>query len=154
MAKAHCFDDLINLFKFKPDQFRKRVTSKNFWNKGAGKMFFDGVVGNPPYQVVGSGDNKNFASPVYHEFIKNTYTNKLTKRASLIHPARFLFNAGATPGDFAEKFLQDQHVKIVKHFVKSQDVFPTSDIKAASLSLFTTLKKLLSRLNFSFLLKS
>ena len=101
-------------------------------------MFFDGVVGNPPYQIVGSGDNKNFASPIYHEFIKIAYNEKLTKKASLIHPARFLFNAGATPGDFAEKFLQDTHVKIIKHFMKSWEyeldgeikpLFPNSDIK-------------------------
>ena len=92
-------------------------------------MFFDAVVGNPPYQVVGSGDNKNFATPIYHEFIKIAYNQNLTAKASLIHPARFLFNAGATPGDFAEKFLQDEHVTIEKYFPNSQDVFPTSDIK-------------------------
>ncbi|MBQ6758873.1 MAG: DEAD/DEAH box helicase family protein, partial [Selenomonadaceae bacterium] len=106
-VNAHCFDDLINQLKNKAAQFLKNVTNKNFWNKGAGKMFFDAVVGNPPYQVVGSGDNKNFATPIYHEFIKIAYNKNLTKRASLIHPARFLFNAGATPGDFAEKFLAD-----------------------------------------------
>ena len=126
---AHCFDDLINLLKINPAQFREHVTDKKFWNKGVGTMFFDGVVGNPPYQVVGSGDNKNFAAPIYHEFIKIAYNKNLTAKASLIHPARFLFNAGATGGDFAEKFLQDKHVKIVKYFPKSQDVFPTSDIK-------------------------
>ena len=126
-VNAHCFDDLINQLRNKSEQFLKRVTSKNFWSKGVGKMFFDGVVGNPPYQVAtGTG---NFAAPIYHEFIKIAYNEKLTKKASLIHPARFLFNAGATPGDFAEKFLHDNHVKIVKHFFKSQDVFPTSDIK-------------------------
>ena len=90
-------------------------------------MFFDGVVGNPPYQI--TSGTSNFASPIYHEFIKIAYNKNLTAKASLIHPARFLFNAGATPGDFAENFLQDKHVKVVKHFMKSQEVFPTSDIK-------------------------
>ena len=90
-------------------------------------MKFDGVTGNPPYQSMTG--TSNFAMPIYHEFIKIAYNERLTKRASLIHPARFLFNAGATPGDFAEKFLNDKHVKIVKHFIKSQEVFPTSDIK-------------------------
>ncbi|MBR0061969.1 MAG: Eco57I restriction-modification methylase domain-containing protein, partial [Selenomonadaceae bacterium] len=136
-VNAHCFDDLINQLKLKPDQFLKRVTTKNFWNKGVGKMFFDAVVGNPPYQIVGSGDNKNFAAPIYHEFIKIAYNKNLTAKASLIHPARFLSNAGAIPGDFSEKFLQGKHVKVVKYFIKSQDVFPTSDIKGGvAITLF------------------
>ena len=137
-VNANFFDKLIDTLKVNPDDFIGSVLDKNFWNKGVGKMFFDAVVGNPPYQVVGSGDNKNFAAPIYHEFIKIAYNEKLTKKASLIHPARFLFNAGATPGDFAEKFLQDTHVKIIKHFMKSWEyeldgeikpLFPNSDIK-------------------------
>ncbi|MBR0062236.1 MAG: hypothetical protein IJP68_12245, partial [Selenomonadaceae bacterium] len=43
-VNAHCFDDLINQLKNKAAQFLKNVTNKNFWNKGAGKMFFDAVV--------------------------------------------------------------------------------------------------------------
>lgn len=137
-VNARCFENLIDTLKVNPDDFIGSILDKSFWNKGVGTMFFDGVVGNPPYQVVGSGDNKNYAAPIYHEFIKIAYNEKLTKKASLIHPARFLFNAGATPGDFAEKFLQDNHVKIIKHFMKSWEyeldgeikpLFPNTDIK-------------------------
>lgn len=135
-VNAHCFDDLINLLKINPAQFLEHVTDKKFWNKGVGKMFFDGVVGNPPYQVVTESDSTRML-PIYHEFIKIAYNDKLTKRASLIHPARFLFNAGYTPKDFNEKFLHDEHVKIVKYFSKSQDVFQTSDIKGGvAITLF------------------
>ena len=128
-VNAKFYSELLVELKNLPSRFIKRITEKNFWNKGGGKMFFDGVVGNPPYQIVGSGDNQNFAAPVYHEFIKISYNKNLTKHASLIHPARFLFNAGATPGDFAENFLKDKHVRIVKYFPKSQELFPSSDIK-------------------------
>ncbi len=124
---AHCFDDLINLLKNKPEQFVKRVLNKNFWNKGVGKMFFDAVVGNPPYQLAGKGDNKTFAEPIYNFFIETS--QKLADKATLITPARFLSNQGATPTDFRKKILANEHFKVIKHFLRSQDVFPTSDIK-------------------------
>lgn len=129
VAHARHFDKLIDTLKTKPQDFFKRVTNAQFWDKGVGTMFFDAVVGNPPYQTTGSGDNKTFAAPVYHEFLKAAYNDKLTKRASLIHPARILSGAGAIPGDFPEKFIADTHVRLVKHFLRSQDAFPTSDIK-------------------------
>lgn len=131
IINAHCFDDLINQLKNKAAQLVKNLTNKNFWHKGVGKMFFHGVVGNPPYQTVGSGDNKNFAAPIYHEFINIAYNKNLAEHASLIHPARCLFNAGATPQDFRNKFLADKHVRIEpkNYFPKGQELFPTSDIK-------------------------
>lgn len=124
---ARCFDDLINLLKTKPDDFIRSVTDKNFWNKGVGTMKFEAVVGNPPYQITTS--TGNFNPPIYHEFIKIAYNAKLTDKATLIHPARFLFNAGATPKEFNEKFLQDKHVKLIKYTQKSWEMFPNTDIK-------------------------
>ena len=124
ILNAHCFDDLINQLKHKPEQFLKHVTSKTFWNKGVGKMFFDGVVGNPPYQNETANTSDE---PVYNYFIDSS--QKLSDKVSLIHPARCLFNAGKTPKDFNQRLLTNEHFKIVKYFPKSQDVFPTSDIK-------------------------
>lgn len=121
---AHCFDDLINLLKFKPDKFLERLTNKNFWNKGVGKMFFDAVVGNPPYQNAMANTSDE---PVYNYFIESSF--KLADKVSLIHPARCLFNAGKTPKDFNKRLLANEHVKIIEYFPKSQDVFQTSDIE-------------------------
>lgn len=48
---AHYFDDLINQMENKPQQFIDRVLKLSYWKKGdVGKMKFDAVVGNPPYQ--------------------------------------------------------------------------------------------------------
>ena len=33
-------------------------------------MKFDFVIGNPPYQDETIGDNKEYAPPVYHNFLK------------------------------------------------------------------------------------
>ena len=126
-VNAHCFDDLINQLKNKAAQFVKNVTNKNFWNKGAGKMFFDAVVGNPPYQIAENRGKQNFASPVYHLFIENAF--KLADKVSLIHPARCLFNAGATPQDFRKRLLADPHIKVIRYEPDSKNFFPTSDIE-------------------------
>lgn len=122
---AHYFDDLINMLKNKPTQFVKRISSCNYWNKGEnGKMKFDAVVGNPPYQEEGENSRK---SPIYHLFYNASF--ELSNISSLITPARFLFNAGQTPKEWNEKMLEDSHFKVINYFNNSRDVFPTAEIK-------------------------
>ena len=87
-------------------------------------MKFDGVVGNPPYQIAVQGDNKNYSSPVYHLFLDTAF--KIADKVSLIHPARCLSNGGDTPDEFNQRLLADKHFKIV-HFEKdSKKLFPSS----------------------------
>ena len=64
-------------------------------------MKFDAVVGNPPYQ---ESTDTNFAKPVYHYFIDSA-KNMSPKYVCMVHPARFLFNAGATPKEWNDKML-------------------------------------------------
>ena len=87
-------------------------------------MFFDAVVGNPPYQneMANTSDE-----PVYNYFIETAF--KLADKVSLIHPARCLFNAGKTPKDFNKRLLTNEHLKIIRHEPDSKKFFPTSDIK-------------------------
>lgn len=47
----------------------------------------------------------------------------------LIHPARFLFNAGATPKEWNRKMLDDPHLKVERYEADSSKVFPGTDIK-------------------------
>ena len=126
-VNAEFFPNLIDTLKNNPAQFTDRITQENFWHKGVGKMFFDGVVGNPPYQSAGSGDNKNFAASVYNLFMESSF--KLADKVSLVHPARCLFNAGATPQDFRNRILNDPHLKVIRYEADSKKFFPTSDIK-------------------------
>ena len=126
-VNAHYFEDLVNQLKNKSEQFTKKVTSPNFWNRqGSENMTFDAIVGNPPYQITAKGD-ANGSDPIYHLFID--VSQKLADRVTMIHPARFLFNAGKTPKDWNQKILNDEHFKVVKYWAKSDDVFPTVDIK-------------------------
>ena len=126
-VNAHYFEDLVNQLKHKPEHFISKVTRSDYWKKGEHEeMKFDAVVGNPPYQEMASGD-ANGSDPVYHFFIDAS--GVIGERATLIHPARFLFNAGKTPKDWNKKILNNEHFKVIHYWPNSADVFPTVDIK-------------------------
>ena len=87
-----------------------------------GKKFFDYVIGNPPYQDKTIGDNGTYAPPIYDKFMDISY--ELADKVELIHPARFLFNAGSTAKAWNKKMLEDSHFKVIDYFEHSTDVFP------------------------------
>lgn len=88
------------------------------------KKLFDFVIGNPPYQE--SRDNTK-DMPVYNNFMDEAYT--VGDKVELITPARFLFNAGATPKQWNQKMLNDEHFKVFKYEADSSKVFSNNDIK-------------------------
>ncbi|WP_336587801.1 Eco57I restriction-modification methylase domain-containing protein [Bacillus spongiae] len=94
---------------------------------GDDNLKFDVIIGNPPYQDETIGDNKTYAPPIYHRFLEESY--KLADKVEMIHPARFLFNAGSTPKAWNKKMLSDEHLKVVNYFDDSSKVFPNTDIK-------------------------
>ena len=90
-------------------------------------MKFDFVIGNPPYQDESVGEQKQFAPPIYNLFMDESY--KIANAVELIHPARFLFNAGGTPKEWNQKMLNDPHFKVFFHEQDSSKVFSNTDIK-------------------------
>lgn len=100
---------------------------KGLKKRGKG-MKFDFVIGNPPYQdnVVDS-DNKTFMPAVYNLFMDASYS--VADKVCLIHPARFLFNAGQTPKAWNEKMLNDEHFKILYYEPDGSKVFANTEIK-------------------------
>ena len=90
-------------------------------------MKFDFVIGNPPYQDNTSGDNETYAPPIYHLFMDTAYS--ISDKVELIHPARFLFNAGSTSKDWNKKMLNDPHFKVLYYEQDSSKVFANTDIK-------------------------
>ena len=85
-------------------------------------MKFFAVIGNPPYnESQGIGEQKNFAKPVYHTFIDAAY--QVSDKVELIHPARFLYNAGATPKEWNSKMLDDPHLKLLMYESDSRLLF-------------------------------
>ena len=123
-CNAHYFDDLVNMLKNKPEQFKKRVMKGSYWKKDVKKMKFDAVVGNPPYQEETDATRK---PPIYNYFYDMAF--ELAPIATLVTPARFLFDAGQTSKEWNRKMLSDEHFKVIRYFENSKDVFDTVDIK-------------------------
>ncbi len=92
---------------------------------GGDGMRFSAVVGNPPYQV---NTDTNFSVPVYHLFF-DAAKDLQPDYISLIHPARFLFNAGATPKEWNRQMLNDPHLSVPLYEANSQKIFSGVDIK-------------------------
>jgi len=87
---------------------------------------FDVVIGNPPYQEEAQGGGTR-DTPVYHLFMDAAY--EVGKKAVLITPARFLFNAGFTPKAWNEKMLADPHLTVPHYVPNSDELFPGTAIK-------------------------
>ena len=104
-------------------------TTQNFETiqEGSTSMKFDYVIGNPPYQDETLGDNKGFAPPVYNKFLDASY--EIADKVEMIHPARFLFNAGSTPKAWNEKMLNDSHLTVLHYESESSKIFANTDIK-------------------------
>lgn len=90
-------------------------------------MKFDFIIGNPPYQDETLGNNKGFAPPIYDKFIDGAY--QISDKVELIHPARFLFNAGSTPKQWNKKMLNDPHLKVLVYEEDAAKIFPNTEIK-------------------------
>ena len=83
------------------------------------------VIGNPPYQQNAVGDQKTFNSPLYNTFLDTAY--EMVDWVEMIHPARFLTNAGSTPKAWNQKMLEDPHLTIRNYWEKS--IFDETEIK-------------------------
>ena len=112
-------EDLINKIKNQPELFIKKVgdlVGKN--------VKINAIVGNPPYQII---TERTSDTPVYNYFMDVSF--RISDIATLITPARYLFDAGKTPHEWNLKMLNDDHFKVIWYKAKSTDVFPNVDIK-------------------------
>jgi type II restriction enzyme len=100
---------------------KKSIVYENIKGRLTG-MKFDYIIGNPPYQDKTKGNNTTYAPQVYPLFMDEAY--KVGRIVELIHPARFLFNAGSTSKDWNNKRLNDVHFKVLKYEVNSAKIFP------------------------------
>jgi len=120
------FENLINMLKNKPEQFKSKVLRPSYWDVGGvKKMKFDAVIGNPPYHLM-DGGSKASATPVYHRFIQQSkdLNNQYT---SMIVPARW-FSGGRGLDSFREEMLNDEQLRELTDFTDSNDCFPGVDI--------------------------
>lgn len=91
-----------------------------------GKMKFDVIIGNPPYQVQ-TGGHGSQAKPVYHKFIE--MGKKLRPRfIVMITPSRW-FSGGMGLGHFREEMITEKRISKIFDFHDSTDCFPGVEIK-------------------------
>lgn len=100
----------------------KYLTSKEILGKD---VKINAIIGNPPYQEMNIG-NGSGSNPLYHLFID--ISRNLSIIASLIHPARFLFNAGKTPKQWNKQILDSSDFKVINYWSNSKDVFNNVEI--------------------------
>ena len=95
------------------------------FNPQGGDMKFTAVVGNPPYQenIEGRGEQP----PIYNYFLDDAVS--ISNIVCMIHPARFLFNAGKTSQEWNNKMLNNNHLKVLMYDHRSDGIFPNTDIK-------------------------
>lgn len=124
------------LFDWRADRSIRYQTLRE---KGSKAMKFDFIIGNPPYQDETVGEQKQFAPPIYHIFMDECY--KVANVVELIHPARFLFNAGGTPKEWNQKMLNDVHFKVLSHEQDSSKIFSNTDIKGGVAISFRDMRK-------------
>lgn len=103
------------------------------------KKLFDFCIGNPPYNLETIGDNDGYAPPIYNTFLDASY--EVADKVEMIHPARFLFNAGKTPKDWNQKMLNDSHFKVLKYVQNSTEVFENADIKGGVVVSYRNFEK-------------
>lgn len=86
-------------------------------------MKFDFAIGNPPYQEERQTTKD---MPVYNVFMDAAYT--VADKVELITPAKYLFNSGATPKQWNQERLNDEHFKILDYVEDSSKVFVNAAI--------------------------
>ena len=92
-----------------------------------GRMQFDVIIGNPPYQMTGGAGGSSDSS-IYHLFVEQAL--KLDPRfLSMVLPARWLAG-GRGMDDFRQATLGDRRMRELVDYPAASDVFPGVEIKA------------------------
>lgn len=92
-----------------------------------GKMQFDVIVGNPPYQMKGGGGGSNDSS-IYHLFVEQAL--QLDPRyLCMVIPSRWMAG-GRGMDEFRKTMLKGHHLSTLVDYPNSAQVFPGVDLKS------------------------
>jgi site-specific DNA-methyltransferase (adenine-specific) len=91
-----------------------------------GKMQFDVIIGNPPYQMTGGAGGSSDSS-IYHLFVQQAL-NLEPRYAVFVTPSRWLAG-GRGLDEFRAQMLNGGHLRSLMDFPDSGDAFPGVQIK-------------------------
>ena len=90
-----------------------------------GKMQFDVIIGNPPYQLADGGQGAS-AVPIYNKFVEQA--KALDPRfLAMVIPARWLFG-GRGLDSFRKSMLEDRRIRKLVDYPDSRQGFETVDV--------------------------
>ena len=128
VVNAHYFDDLVNMLKSKPEQFKKKILKGSYWGKEVKEMKFDAIVGNPPYQEESAQaqSTTNGQAPrtnVFQYF--QMISDELSCGAiSLIYPgARWIHRFGKGLAQFGLNQINDKTLVRVDFYQDANEIF-------------------------------
>ena len=119
----------IKAYLMQDKKFSEIELEKNmFYEEGEGKVKFDVVVGNPPYQLKGGSGGNNDALIFQH--FANIAEELDPEFISLIIPSRW-FSGGRSNlvGDFRSKMLNNRKLEKMVVFSDASEIFDNVEIK-------------------------
>lgn len=128
VVNAHYFDDLINMLKSKPEQFKKKILKGSYWGKEVKEMKFDAVVGNPPYQEetaqAQSATNGQAPRTNVFQYFQMISDELSSGAVSLIYPgARWIHRFGKGLAQFGLSQINDETLVRVDFYQNANEIF-------------------------------
>lgn len=120
-------DNMIEDLRKKPDDVISKILNKTEWNiQEGGKMKFDAIIGNPPYQVM-DGGNGSSSIPIYNVFVNLAITLQ-PLYVSMIMPSRW-FSGGKGLDDFRKMMITNKNIRKLHDYMNASECFKNASIE-------------------------